>query len=191
MSDYRPQLPDIQRAKQRISAVVENTPLALNLPLSARYGAHIWLKREDLQIVRSYKIRGAYNKRAGLSEEERARGVVCASAGNHAQGVALAARRLGCRAVIVMPVTAPALKVEAVRNLGGEVVLDWGGGLIWALLPEGTDARARAAPYTGHATCLRGRAPRAEPEAPAVAALSRALQARFDPRGILDPERAG
>ena len=71
----------------------------------------------------SFKLRGAFNKMVHLSAEERARGVICASAGNHAQGVALAARRLGCRAVIVMPVTAPALKVEAVRNLGGEVVL--------------------------------------------------------------------
>ncbi|RWR46270.1 FAD-binding protein [Sinirhodobacter ferrireducens] len=85
----------------------------------------------------------------------------------------------------------PSEAAAIAARLDGEVVLDWGGGLIWALLPEGTDARAQAAPYTGHATCLRGRAPRAEPEAPAVAALSRALQARFDPRGILDPERAG
>lgn len=85
----------------------------------------------------------------------------------------------------------PSEAAALAARLGGEVVLDWGGGLIWALLPEGTDARAQAAPYTGHGTCLRGRAPGAEPEAPAVAALSRALRARFDPRGILDPERAG
>ncbi len=118
MSDYRPQLPDIQRAKQRISAVVENTPLALNLPLSARYGAHIWLKREDLQIVRSYKIRGAYNKIAGLSEEERARGVVCASAGNHAQGVALACSRLGIQGTIFMPKPTPNQKINQVKMFG-------------------------------------------------------------------------
>ena len=92
MSDYRPQLHDIQKAKQRISGVVVNTPLMLNIQLSERYGANIWLKREDMQIVRSYKIRGAYNKISGLSQEELARGVVCASAGNHAQGVALACR---------------------------------------------------------------------------------------------------
>ena len=72
-------------------------------------------------------------------------------------------------------------------RLGGPVVLDWGGGLIWALVPEGTDARAQAAPYSGHATCLRGAGLRFQPEAPGVAALARALRARFDPRGILNP----
>ena len=85
------------------------------------------------------------------------------------------------------PSEAPAL----VARLGGKVMLDWGGGLIWALLPEGTDARAMAAPYTGHATCLRGAAPAFEPEPAPVAALSRALRAQFDPRGILNPGRMG
>ena len=83
----------------------------------------------------------------------------------------------------VKPSEAPGIAAR----LGGEAVLDWGGGLIWALVPEGTDARALAAPYTGHATCPRGAGPRFEPEAPGVAALSRALRARFDPRGILNP----
>lgn len=87
----------------------------------------------------------------------------------------------------VKPSEAPAL----VARLGGAVMLDWGGGLIWALLPEGTDARAKAAPYTGHATCLRGTAPAFEPEPAPVAALSRALRAEFDPRGILNPGRMG
>ena len=91
--------------------------------LSKRIGNKVLLKREDTQPVFSFKLRGAFNKMVHLTAEERARGVICASAGNHAQGVALAAKRLGCRAVIVMPVTAPLLKVEAVRNLGGEVVL--------------------------------------------------------------------
>ncbi|MDO4936559.1 MAG: threonine ammonia-lyase, biosynthetic [Sutterellaceae bacterium] len=91
--------------------------------LSRRIGNKVLLKREDTQPVFSFKLRGAFNKMVHLTQEERARGVICASAGNHAQGVALAAKRLGCRAVIVMPVTAPLLKVEAVRNLGGEVVL--------------------------------------------------------------------
>lgn len=91
--------------------------------LSKRIGNKVLLKREDTQPVFSFKLRGAFNKMVHLTAEERARGVICASAGNHAQGVALAAKRLGCRAVIVMPVTAPMLKVEAVRNLGGEVVL--------------------------------------------------------------------
>ena len=81
------------------------------------------LKREDLQPVFSFKLRGAYNKMAHLSPEQLARGVIAASAGNHAQGVALAARRLGCRAVIVMPVTTPQVKIDAVRARGAEVVL--------------------------------------------------------------------
>ena len=81
------------------------------------------LKREDQQSVFSFKLRGAYNKMVHLSAAQLARGVICASAGNHAQGVALAAKRLGCRAVVVMPVTTPRVKVDAVQALGGEVVL--------------------------------------------------------------------
>lgn len=91
--------------------------------LSRRLGNHVLLKREDQQPVFSFKLRGAYNKMAHLTKEQLDRGVICASAGNHAQGVALSARRLGCRAVIVMPVTTPKLKIDAVAALGGEVVL--------------------------------------------------------------------
>ncbi|MDT9002165.1 threonine ammonia-lyase, biosynthetic [Paucibacter sp. APW11] len=91
--------------------------------LSKRLGNKILLKREDQQPVFSFKLRGAYNKMAHLSAEQLARGVICASAGNHAQGVAMSAKRLGCRAVIVMPVTTPSVKVSAVQGLGGEVVL--------------------------------------------------------------------
>ncbi len=91
--------------------------------LSRRLGNTVLLKREDQQAVHSFKLRGAYNKMAHLSADAIQRGVICASAGNHAQGVALAASRLRCRAVIVMPVTTPQLKVDAVRNLGGDVVL--------------------------------------------------------------------
>jgi threonine dehydratase len=91
--------------------------------LSRRLGHHVLLKREDQQAVFSFKLRGAYNKMVHLSAEERARGVICASAGNHAQGVALSARKLGCQAVIVMPTTTPRLKVDAVKALGGDVVL--------------------------------------------------------------------
>jgi len=91
--------------------------------LSRKLGAQVSLKREDLQPVFSFKLRGAYNKMAGLDAQQRAAGVICASAGNHAQGVALSARHLGCRAVIVMPVTTPSIKVAAVKRLGGEVVL--------------------------------------------------------------------
>jgi threonine dehydratase len=100
------------------------TPLERAPKLSARLGNDVRLKREDLQPVHSFKLRGAYNKIARLSAAERAAGVITASAGNHAQGVALAARKLGLEAVIVMPGTTPAIKVEAVRALGGKVVLD-------------------------------------------------------------------
>ena len=91
--------------------------------LSQRLGNTVLLKREDQQPVFSFKLRGAYNKMAHLTPEQLARGVICASAGNHAQGVAMSARKLGARAVIVMPTTTPQLKVDAVLALGGEVVL--------------------------------------------------------------------
>jgi len=91
--------------------------------LSRRLHNKVLLKREDQQPVFSFKLRGAYNKMAQLSEDELKRGVICASAGNHAQGVAMAAHRLGSRAVIVMPVTTPQLKIDGVKALGGEVVL--------------------------------------------------------------------
>ena len=119
---YRPQLSDIQRAKQRIGSVVIQTPLSDNVPLSERYEADIWLKREDLQIIRSYKIRGAYNKISNLSKEELDRGVVCASAGNHAQGVAFACSRIGIRATIFMPKPTPKQKIKQVTMLGRDSV---------------------------------------------------------------------
>jgi threonine dehydratase len=100
------------------------SPLEAAPKLSSRLRNRVWLKREDLQPVHSFKLRGAYNKMARLTAAQRAAGVVTASAGNHAQGVALAARKLGLRAVIVMPGTTPSIKVEAVRALGGTVVLD-------------------------------------------------------------------
>ena len=103
--------------------VAIETPLELARNLSARVGNKIILKREDLQPVFSFKIRGAYNKIASLSAEKLKRGVICASAGNHAQGVAMSAAKVGCRAVIVMPTSTPGIKVDAVRNRGGEVVL--------------------------------------------------------------------
>ena len=99
------------------------TPLDLAKNLSKRLGNQVYLKREDTQPVFSFKLRGAYNKMVHLSREQLQRGVICASAGNHAQGVALGAKRLGCKALIVMPVTTPKLKIDAVRALGGEVVL--------------------------------------------------------------------
>ncbi|WP_263770883.1 threonine ammonia-lyase, biosynthetic [Propionivibrio soli] len=103
--------------------VALETPLDPAPNLSARLGTPIFIKREDMQPVFSFKLRGAYNKIAQLSPEKLKRGVICASAGNHAQGVALAAARIGCRAVIVMPTTTPSIKIEAVRGRGGEVVL--------------------------------------------------------------------
>lgn len=107
----------------RVYDVAVETPLDRMTRLSQRMGRPVLLKREDLQPVFSFKLRGAYNKIVRLPEAARSRGVICASAGNHAQGVALAARELGIPAIIVMPRTTPAIKVEAVRRLGGEVVL--------------------------------------------------------------------
>ena len=103
--------------------VAVESPLDAAPNLSARIGNRILLKREDMQPVFSFKLRGAYNKIAKLSPEKLKRGVICASAGNHAQGVALSAAKIGCRAVIVMPTTTPQIKIQAVKNRGGEVVL--------------------------------------------------------------------
>ena len=107
----------------RVYDVAQETPLEPARGLSLRLKNNVLLKREDMQPVFSFKLRGAYNKMAHLPPEQVSKGVIAASAGNHAQGVALSAQRLGCRAVIVMPVTTPAVKIEAVRGLGGEVVL--------------------------------------------------------------------
>ncbi|MCB1653367.1 MAG: threonine ammonia-lyase, biosynthetic, partial [Pseudomonadales bacterium] len=107
----------------RVYDVAVETPLQAANQLTARLGNHILLKREDLQPVYSFKIRGAYNKLMHLSDAERACGVVTASAGNHAQGLALAAKVLGVKATIVMPKTTPEIKVEGVRSRGGIVVL--------------------------------------------------------------------
>ncbi|HEU0201915.1 MAG TPA: threonine ammonia-lyase, biosynthetic [Burkholderiaceae bacterium] len=107
----------------RVYDVAQETPLEPAPQLSARLNNRILLKREDLQPVFSFKLRGAYNKMVNLPADALKRGVIAASAGNHAQGVALAAQRLGCRAVIVMPVTTPQVKVDAVRARGAEVVL--------------------------------------------------------------------
>ncbi len=109
--------------RARVYDVAQETPLDPAPRLSARLGASVWIKREDLQPVFSFKVRGAYNKIVGLDPADAARGIFAASAGNHAQGVALAAARLGYRATIVMPRTTPAIKVEAVAALGAEVVL--------------------------------------------------------------------
>ncbi|HTP62556.1 MAG TPA: threonine ammonia-lyase, biosynthetic, partial [Burkholderiales bacterium] len=109
--------------KARVYDVAIESPLELAPVLSRRLGNRLLLKREDLQPVFSFKLRGAYNKMSRLAPAKLARGVITASAGNHAQGVALAAQKLGCRAVIVMPVTTPKIKVDAVAARGAEAVL--------------------------------------------------------------------
>ena len=109
--------------KARVYDVAEVTPLEAAPRLSARLDNEVLIKREDLQPVFSFKLRGAYNKMVQLSEAQRARGVIAASAGNHAQGVALSAQKLGLRAVIVMPTTTPSIKVQAVQARGAETVL--------------------------------------------------------------------
>ena len=100
----------------RVYDVAIETPLELAPNLSARIGNNVLFKREDMQPVFSFKLRGAYNKMAQLTPEQLKRGVIAASAGNHAQGVALGAQRLGCKAIIVMPTTTPQIKIDAVRH---------------------------------------------------------------------------
>jgi threonine dehydratase len=109
--------------KARVYDVASESPLELAPALSKRLKNRLLLKREDLQPVFSFKLRGAYNKMAGLPAARLKKGVITASAGNHAQGVALAAQKLGCRAVIVMPVTTPRIKINAVAARGADVVL--------------------------------------------------------------------
>jgi threonine dehydratase len=121
MSDCKDYLQQIRDAS--VYDVAIKSPLEIARNLSRRLGNDVWLKREDLQPVFSFKLRGASNKLASLSSEDLACGVICSSAGNHAQGVALAAKRRDVKAVIVMPVTTPSIKVDAVRALDGDVVL--------------------------------------------------------------------
>lgn len=119
---YRPKLEDVRAAAGRISRVVLKTPLADSFTYSKRYQANVQLKREDLQQVRSYKIRGAYNKISSLSQDLLEKGVICASAGNHAQGVAFACNKLQTKGVIFMPNTTPRQKVEQTKMFGGDWV---------------------------------------------------------------------
>ena len=121
MSDlkpYFPRLQDIERAKITLNEVVLHTPLQKNQGLSEKFNANVLLKREDLQDVRSYKIRGAFNKIAQLSKNDLQKGVVCASAGNHAQGVAFSCSKLGIRGKIFMPATTPRQKIRQVEMFG-------------------------------------------------------------------------
>lgn len=112
----------VYQAEERLKNVIVKTPLAVNHNLSKVYGANIHFKREDLQQVRSYKIRGAYNKMATMSQESLAKGVVCASAGNHAQGVAFACSTMKVKGTVFMPLPTPGQKLEQVRMFGGEYI---------------------------------------------------------------------
>lgn len=118
MTKQTPTADDVRAAAKRLSSIASHTPLDASVRLSALTGAQVYLKREDLQPVRSYKIRGAYNLISQLDDEQRARGVVCASAGNHAQGVALACAQLGVDARIHLPRTTPRQKRDRVMALG-------------------------------------------------------------------------
>lgn len=113
---------DIQGAYARLKPVVNHTPLQLNANLSRKYQCRVYLKREDLQIVRSYKLRGAYNMMSQLSAEQLAKGVVCASAGNHAQGFAYSCKKLNVKGVVFMPIPSPQQKVNQTKMFGEENV---------------------------------------------------------------------
>ena len=115
---YYPELDEINKAATSIKEVSSQTPLMVNLHFSEQFKANILMKREDLQLVRSYKIRGAYNKMSSLSSSKLSKGVVCASAGNHAQGVALSCKLLKAHGTIFMPVPTPKQKVEQVKMFG-------------------------------------------------------------------------
>lgn len=133
---------DSLQAAERLKGVINRTPLQYNTQLSEKYDAEVYLKREDLQVVRSYKLRGAYNKIVGLSEEEKKQGVTCASAGNHAQGVALSCKKLGIRGVIFMPGPTPRQKITQTEM--------WGNGHIEIVLTGDTfdDCQKAALEYT-------------------------------------------
>lgn len=119
---YQPKTKDIDLASNRLKDVVLHTPLNLNSNVSNEHQASIYLKREDLQVVRSYKLRGAYNKMSSLNPSELDKGIVCASAGNHAQGVAYSCNRMQVKGIIFMPSTTPKQKIEQVRMFGDEYI---------------------------------------------------------------------
>jgi len=123
MSEFiLPSLQDIQKAAERLNGVAVKTPLLYSVPLSEALGARVFLKPENLQRVGAFKFRGAYNRLCQLTDGEKARGVVAFSSGNHAQGVALAAKILGLKAIIVMPSDAPAIKRDNTLSYGAEVI---------------------------------------------------------------------
>ncbi len=143
---------DVEHAAERLAGVTRLTPLERNARLSGHTGAEVYLKREDLQPVRSYKMRGAYNLMASLTPEERRVGVVCASAGNHAQGVAFACRELSIRAQIFVPATTPRQKRDRIMAIGGERVdLIVGGGSYDEAAAAAGDAAAASGAVKVHA----------------------------------------
>jgi threonine dehydratase len=113
---------DFHGAAERLKKIVNRTPLALNQNLSRKYQCNVFLKREDLQVVRSYKLRGAYNMMSSLSQEQLQRGVVCASAGNHAQGFAYSCKKLACKGVVFMPIITPNQKVSQTKMFGEDFI---------------------------------------------------------------------
>ncbi len=121
-SDVKPSLQKVLEANRKLRSIINVTPLSQSMVMSERYQANIMLKREDLQVVRSYKIRGAYNKISSLSQSERDAGVVAASAGNHAQGVAFSCNKLQIKGKIFMPATTPLQKVNQVKMFGKDMV---------------------------------------------------------------------
>ena len=119
---YFPAKQDIEKASETLTEILEMTPFQRNSNLSDTYGAEVFLKREDLQMVRSYKIRGAYNKIRSIAPNLLKYGIVCASAGNHAQGVAFSCNKLQIMGSIYMPTTTPRQKIEQVRMFGKEYI---------------------------------------------------------------------
>src|SRR5690554_1392675 len=115
-------LDKICQSRERINNVAIHTPLMVNENLSEEFSAQVYLKREDLQPVRSFKLRGAYNKIVSLSDEEKSRGVVCASAGNHGQGLAYSCNKLSIKGTVFMPVTTPPQKIKQVELFGKDKV---------------------------------------------------------------------
>src|SRR5215218_400207 len=109
---------DYSKATERLKPVVNRTPLVYSHNLSKKYSCNIYLKREDLQVVRSYKLRGAYNMLSSLPVEQLQQGVVCASAGNHAQGFAYSCKKLGVKGVIFMPIITPQQKIQQTKLFG-------------------------------------------------------------------------
>src|SRR4051812_12014958 len=139
MTDVR----DVERAAAAVAGVARETPVLPAKRLARQVGGQIWLKLENLQVTGSFKVRGAITRLTAMSDDERLRGVVAASAGNHAQAVAWAARSLGMDARLYMPAVAPLAKIAAVREYGGEVVL------VDGMLDEAFVAAKRSAEETG------------------------------------------